>query len=243
MPTNTANTPIATLPDLLAHLRAAEAAFVPLVRCTLAPSLAARVTEARLRAAFDAALPFVQARTWHLSRHRDGSVTLISHLTYRDSLRMLAGTLPIPPTAIALADALRRIPDERTRFLCLYEIVCRSVVYSHTAPGAKGYSLLVGAAGVLGAGVANCQGFADVMLLLGHLAGLTMGIRISPGMRALHAVSTVCIGGVLYQSDASRGARALREEGAPAMWRTCMMQCIQEKPPSAPDFFHDLARK
>lgn len=224
-------------------------------RCRLSIGFAARITKGQVQRILDETLSLVQGRTWQMKRLRGGGAEVLAHLTYRDGLRMAAGRLPVPDLAWVVAqEAARRYPDPMHRFCWLYALVARGVTYVHTKPGAVGYQRLVGASGVLETGQGNCQGFADVLFLLGQLSGLEMEVCIGPTQRGLHAWNRVLLEGQWAASDASRGSRGWRKDGLPGMLPTCLMdaqggsllqetQCIEEIMASACDFFHDFTRK
>ncbi len=258
---------IHTKDELIAYLQAQQEARAPEICLHLPPDFAVRITDAQIAAAFDLTLCDVQARTWRIRRDRGRGAVVTARITYRDSLRMLAGELPLPPRAETIAAEALRIADPVARFCWIYALVCQGVTYAHTGPGKKDYVQLIGAAGVLATGQGNCQGFADTLTLLCRLSGIEARCQVGLHGHALHAWNLVRLRDAWYASDASRGSRALRAADTPAA--TCLMtaadclaqgyqagflplanmplcprlECIQKISASACEFFHDFRRK
>ena len=203
---------IATMAEFSAFLADAQTRQANEVRCEFTPALSARVTDAALQEALVIGLPMAQGVQHRIARSRGRGAVLTAKVRYRDAVRMLTGDELSADEAAAL-EAARDIVadllplDAEERFSRLYDWVCWNIRYVHTAPGKKGYERLVGAAGVLLEGQANCQGFADVMYLLCGLCSIACEYRISRGERRLHVWNTVFLGGVWREVDASKGAR------------------------------------
>ncbi|MBQ8555852.1 MAG: transglutaminase domain-containing protein [Clostridia bacterium] len=184
----------------------------------------AAMSNAQLALLLDEALSMVQGRQMQIVRSRGGRCELRLTLHYREGVRMLDAwrngrthlLTPEEQSALTAAcavacDAAEDDAAGRTRRV--YGVVCQMLRYANTAPGRVGYEKLVGAAGALGGGYANCQGFSDAFFLIGSIAGLT--VRHVSGWRGCvqHMWNAVYIGGEWRYADASRGSRLLREGG------------------------------
>jgi transglutaminase-like putative cysteine protease len=207
---------IATMAEFSAILADAQARRANEVRCEFTPAMSARTSDAALTEVLVIGLPMAQGVQHRIVRSRGRGAVLTAKVRYRDAVRMLAGDALSADEAAALeaargivADILRL--DVEERFQWVYDWVCRNVRYVHTAPGQKGYERLVGAAGVLQDGQANCQGFADVLYLLCGLCGVECEYRIGRGERRLHVWNAVCVNGVWREVDASKGARCIAD--------------------------------
>ena len=204
---------IASMSELSAFLADLQVQRASEVRCELTPALSARASDAALVEALVIGLPVAQGVQHRIVRSRGRGAVLTAKVRYRDGMRMLAGDSLTAEEAAALALAqtivasMLELPEEE-RFLGVYEWVCQNVRYVHTAPGQKGYERLVGAAGALLDGQANCQGFADVMYLLCGLCGIECEYRCARGERRLHVWNAVCVNGEWREVDASKGARS-----------------------------------
>ena len=202
-------TTLAEFSELLAqtqHQRSAE------VRCAFSPALSARLSDAMLTEALLLGLPMVQRLQRRIVRSRGQGAVLTARLRYRDGVRLLTESVLTQEEEAALQTAKALIAgvsslDEETRFNHIYTWVCRNIRYAHTAPGQKGYELLVSAAGALMYRSANCQGFADTMYLLCSLCGIPCEYRIGRGERQLHVWNAVLLNGAWVETDASKGAR------------------------------------
>lgn len=189
--------------------------------CRLAPSLAARCTAPQLEAYLTLHLPRAQGFAHQLVRQRGGGCELRLHLRWRESLSLLeawqAGRQAELPEcwqdalheALAMSKAAEEEADAAARFACIYLSLCRRLKYANTAPGRVGYESLVGAAGALLGGVANCQGFSDACCLIGRLAGLDVRHVIGCRWRALHMWNAVRTENGWLYADVSRGARLM----------------------------------
>lgn len=203
---------IANVPELLAYLADAQAERAAEIRCVLSPGLSARLHDSVLIELLISGLPMAQGVKHRIVRCRGKGTVLTANIHYRDGVRMLSDADLTKEQAAALETA-RSITaaflalEQEERFGSVYDWVCCNIHYVHTAPGQKGYERLVGAAGVLAAREANCQGFADVLYLLCGLCGIACEYRIGKGERRLHVWNAVCLNGVWQEADASRGAR------------------------------------
>ena len=210
--------PMNDMAEFAAYLTDAQARRAAEVRCEFSPALSARVSDAALTQALLLGLPMAQGVQHRILRSRGTGAVLTAKIRWRDGLRMLSGDGLTKEESAAL-DAAQAIVaawlplDEAERFRQVYDWVCRSIRYVHTAPGQKGYERLVGAAGVLMGRAANCQGFADVLYLLCGLCGIACEYRIGRGEKRLHVWNAVCIGGAWREADASKGARKLSPGG------------------------------
>ena len=207
---------IASMAEFSAILADAQARRAYEVRCEFTPELSARVNDAALVEALVIGLPMAQGVQHRIVRSRGRGAVLTAKVRYRDAVRLLAGDALSADESAALetargivADILRL--DVEERFQGVYDWLCRNVHYVHTAPGQKGYERLVGAAGVLQDGQANCQGFADALYLLCGLCGIDCEYRIGQGERRLHVWNAVCVNGVWREVDASKGARSVAD--------------------------------
>lgn len=210
---------IASAAELSAYLAAAQEQRVAEVGCELTPALSACMTDAALREALVTGLPMAQGVQCRILRSRGRGTVLTAKVRWREGVRMLDhwrnGREPVLTgaecfalaTAGDIAQEASRQRGEEVRFRHVYDWVCRNIRYVHTAPGRKGYEQLVGAAGVLAARQANCQGFADVLYLLCGLCGIECEYRCGRGERRLHVWNAVRIGGEWRAVDASKGAR------------------------------------
>ena len=203
---------IATMAEFSAYLADVQARRASEVRCEFTPALSARENDAALMEALVIGLSMAQGVQPRIVRSRGRGAVLTAKVRYRDAVRMLAGDVLTEDESAALemarsitADILPL--DAGERFQCVYDWLCTNVRYVHTAPGQKGYERLVGAAGVLPNGQANCQGFADVMYLLCGLCRIACEYRSARGQRRLHVWNAVCIDGEWREVDASKGAR------------------------------------
>lgn len=205
---------IASMSELSAALVKVQANRQNEFRCELTPDLSARVSDAALVEALVTGLPMAQGVQHRILRSRGRGAVLTAKVRYRDAVRMLAGDSLTAEEAAALALAqtivasMLELPEEE-RFLCVYEWVCQNVRYVHTAPGQKGYGRLVGAAGALLDGQANCQGFADVLYLLCRLCGIECEYRTGRGEKRLHVWNAVRLKDEWREADASKGARGI----------------------------------
>lgn len=205
---------IASMSELSAALVKVQASRQNEFRCELTPALSARASDAAFVEALVTGLPMAQGVQHRILRSRGRGAVLTAKVRYRDAVRMLAGDSLTAEEAAALALAqtivasMLELPEEE-RFLCVYEWVCQNVRYVHTAPGQKGYGRLVGAAGALLDGQANCQGFADVLYLLCGLCGIACEYRTGRGEKRLHVWNAVRLKDEWREADASKGARGI----------------------------------
>lgn len=199
------------LTELLSQAQRKQAAYI---KCELSPALSARVNDAALTEALITGLPMAQGIQHRILRSRGRGAVLTAKVRWREGARMLAGecltareteALAVAREIAAQADA----KDEEERFRHVYDWLCQSVTYVHTAPGWKGYEQLVGASGALLMHQANCQGFADALYLLCGLCGIECEYRCGRGDRRLHVWNAVRIGDDWREVDASKGARGL----------------------------------
>lgn len=217
---------------LAAALREAQACRRPYAACLLTGRLAAQ-TDPGLRAMTDLLLPMVQGRGVRIDRLRDGTVRLHVRIGYREGVRMLdavaAGDVAaLTPREAQALETARRIagqasglPDDE-RAWALFAWLAEHVTYENASPGTAAYPELVGAAGALLKGCANCQGFADAYALLCGLAGIRAVRQCGWSGKGTHLWCLVELAGRWYAVDASRGSRLLRAEGmeaARAAWR------------------------
>ena len=188
------------------------------IKLELTLSLSARVNDAALVEALVAGLPMAQGIRHRIVRSRGRGAVLTAKVQYRQGVRMLEGfrgeAILTQDEATGLEIARSIVdeflhPAEEVRFQHIYDWICRNIRYAHTYPGQKGYERLVGAAGVLSDGQANCQGFADVLYLLCSICGIEIEYRCARGERRLHVWNAVCLNGEWHEVDASRGARSL----------------------------------
>lgn len=209
---------IADMEALRAYLAHVQERRDRSISCELTPALASRLTDAALGEALVTGLPMVQRLQRRIVRSRGRGAVLTAKLRYRDGVQLLAcrdgdaaDLLPAERDTLAAARTIAaralEFSDEEQRFRCLYDWLCRSVAYAHTAPGQPGYDRLVSATGALLDGRANCQGFADALCLLCGLCGIRAAYRCGRGVRQLHVWNEVCICGEWREVDASRGAR------------------------------------
>lgn len=205
---------IASMAEFSAYLADVQAGQAAEVRCELTSALSARVSDAALVEALVTGLPMAQGVQHRILRSRGRGAVLTAKVRYRDGMRMLAGDSLSAEEAAALALAqtivagMLELPEEE-RFLGVYEWVCQNVRYVHTAPGQKGYERLVGAAGALLDGQANCQGFADVLYLLCGLCGIACEYRTGRGEKRLHVWNAVRLKDEWREADASKGTRGI----------------------------------
>lgn len=205
---------IADMMEMQAYLAQVQSQRGESVRCELTPSFSARVNDAAITQALITALPMAQGLKLRIIRSRGRGVILTAGVHYREGVRMLAGERLSPTEAAALEQAQRIVSDflpmgKEERFGGIYDWVCRNIIYDHTAPGQTGYERLVGAAGALLNGKANCQGFADLLYLLCGLCGVECEYRCGRGARRLHMWNAVRLDGVWREVDASKGARGI----------------------------------
>lgn len=203
---------IATMAEFSAFLADAQSRRVNEVRCEFTSALSAKVNDAALVEALITGLPLAQGIQQRIVRSRGRGAVLTAKVRYRDAVRILAGDALTEVESAALQTARGivagfPIQDSDECFKCIYAWVCGNLCYVNTAPGQKGYERLVGAAGVLQEGKANCQGFADVLYLLCGLCGIACEYRCGRGERRLHVWNAVCLNGEWREVDASRGAR------------------------------------
>ena len=220
------------IPDqeaLLTYLTQMQQIRAGEVRCQLAPPLAARLSDAAIDELLVTGLPMVQGVSRRIVRSRGSGAVLTAKLRYREGVRMLADWQCAGHTNLVLdyteylglaracdvaAEAVRLTGDQ-VRFDHVYRWLCQHVRYVHTAPGHKGYELLIGAGGAMLHHQANCQGFADALYLLCGLCGIPCEYRLGRGERKLHVWNAVCLDGVWQEVDASRGARQVTATNAP----------------------------
>ena len=205
---------IASMEELRAYLVEVQSNRASEVRCELTADMSARTSDAAIAEALVLGLPMAQGVKHRILRSRGRGAVITAKVHYREGVRMLCGA-PLTKAESAALDLARSIVqavlalDEAARFRYVYDWVCSNIQYAHTAPGQKGYEKLVGASGVLREKQANCQGFADVVYLLGGLCGIRCEYRVSRGERRLHVWNTVCLDGLWQEVDASKGARRL----------------------------------
>lgn len=205
---------IGEMSALAAYLAQVQSVREMDVKCELTPALSARVNDAALLEALVTGLPMAQGVQHRVIRSRGRGAVLTAKLRYREGVRMLDGAMLTADETVALERAWGIVQavlplEEEARFQRVYDWLCGHVRYVHTAPGQKGYERLVGAAGVLADGKANCQGFADVLYLLCGLCGIECKYRCGRGERRLHVWNAVRLNGEWREVDASKGARAL----------------------------------
>ncbi len=205
--------------DYLAQVQSARRTELA---CAFPQALSARLNDAAIRQALLTGLPMAQGVECRIRRSRGRGAVLTGKVRYREGLRMLAAARgePIPLTARetaalqaaeSIAADVLRLDSEEARFRHICDWLCQNVRYAHTAPGAKGYELLVGASGAILRGEANCQGFADALFLLCGLCGMEAVYRCGPGEKRLHVWNEVRIDGNWRIADASRAARGLSD--------------------------------
>lgn len=213
---------IADLEALAVHLRALQHDRKTDIRYEFTPELSARMNDASIVEALVAGLPMVQGIQYRIVRSRGRGAVLMAKLRYREGVRMLdhfhgINVLLTQDETAALETARSiicetvRLEDAAARFRYVYNWICKSITYVHTAPGKKGYERLVGAAGVLMDRQANCQGFADVLHLLCGLCGIESEYRCGHGARRLHVWNAVCLNGEWTEVDGSKGARSIAD--------------------------------
>lgn len=212
---------IADMAALAAYLSDVQARRETRVDCELTPALSARMNDAALSEALIIGLSMAQGVQHRILRSRGRGVVLTAKVRYREGVRMLDhwrhGRTPVLTNEefFGLADACDialeaiRSGDEESRFRRVYSWICQNIRYVNTAPGKRGYEQLVGAAGVLRGGQANCQGFADLLYLLCGLCGIACDYRCGRGERRLHVWNNVCLNGEWREADASKGARGM----------------------------------
>lgn len=212
---------IADMPALQKCLADAQRRREGRIVCELTPALSARVTDAEIAEALVTGLPMARGLDQRIVRSRGRGVMISVKVRYRDGVRMLdhhrtgmpmltADERTALEMACAVAGETAALEDEEMRFQCVFGWICRQVRYVNTAPGQKGYERLVGAAGALMDGQANCQGFADLLYLLCGLCGVEADYRCGRGERQLHAWNEVWLKGAWRMADASKAARGDR---------------------------------
>ena len=205
---------IASMEELRAYLVEVQSNRASEVRCELTADMSARISDAAIAEALVLGLPMAQGVKQRILRSRGRGAVITAKVHYREGVRMLCGA-PLTKAESAALDLARSIVqdvlalDEAARFRYVYDWVCHNIRYTHTAPGQKGYEKLVGASGVLREKQANCQGFADVVYLLGGLCGIRCEYRVGRGERRLHVWNAVCLEDIWQEVDASKGARRL----------------------------------
>lgn len=213
---------IASMEEFAEHLAALQRNRGTDIRCELTPAFSARMNDAALVEALVTGLPMAQGIQHRIIRSRGRGAVLTAKVKYRQGVRMLdhcqEGDVLLTceesnglETARSIAGEAAEFAGDEACFRCVYDWVCRNITYAHTAPGKKGYEQLVGAASVLQARQANCQGFADVLYLLCGICGIECEYRCGRGERRLHVWNAVRLNGEWREVDASKGARCIAD--------------------------------
>lgn len=213
---------IDSMEELAVHLARLQCDRRMDIKSELTPTLSARMNDAALVEALITGLPMAQGIRQRIVRSRGRGVLLMAKVKYREGVRMLdhwrsgEGSLTEDESAALeiarsiAAEAMKHEHDE-ARYRYVYDWICRNIGYVHTAPGKKGYEQLVGAAGAIHGGQANCQGFADVLYLLCGLCGVECEYRCGRGTRRLHVWNAVRLNGQWREVDVSKGARGITD--------------------------------
>lgn len=203
--------------------------------CLLSAALASARSDEQVRAAVDLMLPMVQSRSVRLDRLRDGRAKLNVTIMYREGVRIAdaaaRGDLSLlsqrEVQALRIAHTAAQEAMQQTgkaaQFRWLFDWLACQVAYENARPGTLGYAELIGAAGALLQGRANCQGFADAYGLLCRLAGLRALRQCGMSGRGTHLWNLIHVSGSWYAADVSRGSRLLREVGKEAAQAAFMM--------------------
>ena len=99
------------------------------------------------------------------------------------------------------------------RLSLLYKIVSERIDYKRGEWKTPEFATLITCAPVMKNRRGNCQGFADVMYLMGGMLGFSMGIQNGHSPADAHAWNTVRIDGCCYALDASAAAVARMKHG------------------------------
>lgn len=203
--------------------------------CLLSAAMSSGRSDAQLRAAVDLMLPMAQSRSVRLDRLRDGRARLNVTIMYREGIRMADADArnDLSPLSVREEQALRiaqtavqeamQLTAAEERYRWLFDWLACHAAYENARPGTLGYAELIGAAGALLQGRANCQGFADAYGLLCRLAGLRALRQCGMSGRGTHLWNLIHVSGGWYAADVSRGSRLLREVGKEAAQAAFMM--------------------
>lgn len=206
-----------TAPEPLGlHLRQLQALRQTRIALTIGRPMADRCSIPRLRTLLDMLLPLVQSRSGVVRRERDGSWYVQLTLRYREGVRMAdawqAGDVSALTEAecAALAQAQAMICPclslpEQARARYLLEQVRSLAVYDNPPRGCAACAPVIGAAGVLRSGHANCQGYSDLFFLLARLAGLTVTCQAGWKHREAHLWNLLRLEGRWLAVDATSG--------------------------------------
>jgi len=146
---------------------------------------------------------------------------VICTMTYRPCVRMLdafrthrISQLPREERlALEIAGGIARQINNRRKsamdkLYLLYSYIGALINYKKGGESEVGFDQLTSAAWALINKVANCQGFAEVMYLVGGMMGFRMGIQSGQSAAGGHSWNTIVLDGRCYAMDASSSAVA-----------------------------------
>ena len=149
------------------------------------------------------------------------TVDVTCTMTYRSCVRMLdawqgrsrealeTGEL----RALEMArDVVTQVMQKRQttidRLYLLYTYIGAKISYQKGRAGTPEFDALTSAASAIVNDRANCQGFAEVMYLMGGMMGCKMGIMSGRSAAGPHSWNSVMLDGAVYAMDASASAVA-----------------------------------
>lgn len=158
----------------------------------------------------------------HTSTRIEGSArTVTCTVTYRSGVRMLDAwrrgsmtgltreELLAMPMAESIAQSIRiKRTEPMDRLNLLYSYVAALVTYRKDSVSDQHFRQLASGAWALVNREANCQGFADLMYLLGSMLGFRMGMQGGTSQAGGHMWNTIVLDNCHYAMDASGAALA-----------------------------------
>lgn len=149
------------------------------------------------------------------------TVDVTCTMTYRPCVRMLdawqgrsqEALEPGELRALEIArDVVTQVMQKRQtqidRLYLLYTYIGAKISYRKGKANTAEFDALTSAASALVTDQANCQGFAEVMYLMGGMMGCDMGIMSGRSAAGPHSWNSVVIDGAVYAMDASASAVA-----------------------------------
>ena len=215
---NTSIRHITTLSVLREFLRQQEMQRVEAFTFQPGGALNARYPGGKLQAFVLDAMPL--ACRIHTSTRTEGDVrTVTCTMTYRSGVRMLDAwrcgsmsgltreELLALPVAENIAQSIRNKRREpMDRLYLLYSYVAALVTYRKDSVSDQHFHQLASGAWALVNKEANCQGFADLLYLLGSMLGFKMGMQGGMSRTGGHMWNTIELDGCRYAMDASVAA-------------------------------------
>ena len=154
-------------------------------------------------------------------RRSGTTVDVTCTMVYRSCVRMLDAWQGRSRTALETEelraleiarDVVLQIMQKRQtqidRLYLLYTYIGAKISYQKGKAGTAAFDALTSADAALLTNTANCQGFAEVMYLMGGMMDCEMGLMSGRSAAGPHSWNSIVIGGAVYAMDASASAVA-----------------------------------